>query len=732
MRIRVGKNIFFKITVNRLNDEPEDFTDARNVKLTINRKYSSYQVSPPLTIHDNIIEFEFVGGGNATSGQYEVHLYYEKLNEASVTGIDKFYLDFCNAFILVDLTCKEDAGFESESPSINLKGIIERNRDGKDGVTPRIDPETKRWMIGIEDTGIVAEGKDGLTPSIGENGNWWIGDVDTGKPSRGKAFEYSDFTPEEIKELQKPASDMINALDTLDKAVTANEQQRINNENTRVSSENARKESESLRKSAEDTRASNEEARKKAETGRASAEDNRVKAEQSRVESESNRVKAENTRVEKEIERQTAENTRDTNEQSRKESETNRVKAEEGRVTEFNRLKAESETATSNATEQANYAKQQGDNVAGTVNEIKTAQSGLLSRVNDYMYDMSGLLGKLAVKGAVGADEKQVTDGSYYDVNGNLVPSTSGGYAYQKLTVDPSKVYELNILFTGGNVSTLVLFDENDNVIHNSPRVAVSGNFVFTGITSIGITFDKNNESKYVIRSFDIQDLTTVLNTQQGNRALYVAAGAVYNQNTGFYELNGLTDITEKQMREIYVQTNPTKRVTDLCSVLNASSIRTNFPFLNRGGYKNIDCHAAFANCTNLEVVAFGARDGDNFSPSRIHYAFINCIKLREIKSILNVTSLESYNNKFLNTFSACRALEKILILNLKDNISFSNSPLLSLESLQYLITNAANTSPITVTVHADVYDKIQDEGQVDWHALIETAAAKQITFATA
>ena len=609
MRIRVGKNIFFKLTVNRLNDEPEDFTDARNVRLTINRKYSSYQVSPPLTIRDNIIEFEFIGGGNATSGQYEVHLYYEKLNEASVTGIDKFYLDFCNAFILVDLTCKEDTGFESESPSINLKGIIERNRDGKDGVTPRIDPETKHWMIGIEDTGIVAEGKDGLTPSIGENGNWRIGDVDTGKPSRGKAFEYSDFTEEQIKELQEPARAMIDALDTLDKAVTANEQQRINNENARVTSENNRKESEILRKSAEDTRASNEEARETAETGRASAEDNRVKAEQSKVESESNRVKAETLRVEKENERQTAENTRDTNEQSRKEAETNRVKAEEGRVTEFNRLKSESETATQNATEQATYAKQQGDNVAGTVEEIKTAQDELTTSIND---------------------------------------------------------------------------------------------------------------------------LTTVLNTQQGNRALYVAAGAVYNQNTGFYELNGLTDITEEQMKVIYVQTNPTKRVTDLCSVLNASSIRTNFPFLNRGGYKNIDCYAAFANCTNLEVVAFGARDGDNFFPSRIHYAFINCIKLREIKSILNVTSLESYNNKFLNTFSACRALEKILILNLKDNISFSNSPLLSLESLQYLITNAANTSPITVTVHADVYDKIQDEGQVDWHALIETAAAKQITFATA
>lgn len=730
MRIRVGKNIFFKITVNRLNDEPEDFTDARNVKLTINRKYSSYQVSPPLTIRDNIIEFEFIGGGNATSGQYEVHLYYEKLNEASVTGIDKFYLDFCNAFILVDLTCKEDSGFESESPSINLKGIIERNRDGKDGVTPRIDPETKHWMIGIEDTGIVAEGKDGLTPSIGENGNWWIGDVDTGKPSRGKAFEYSDFTEEQIEELQEPARAMIEALDTLDKTVTANEKLRIENEVARVSRENDREESESLRKSAENTRVSNEEARKKAETGRTSAEDNRVKAEQSRVETENNRVKAENTRVEEENERQTAENTRNTNEQSRKEAETNRVTAEQGRVTEFNRLKSESETATQNATEQADYAKQQGDNVAGTVEEIKTAQSGLLARVNDYMYDMSGLLGKLAYRGegSLISDWNNAEHG-YLNSNGEFVANENNRVLYVNIDKDSVyRIYNKNL----GSAGILCLYDTNDELIKIVQTLPSDGYYTFVGVAKMGISIFLSSINNISITQYTIQDITTVLNTQQGNRALYVAAGAVYNQNTGFYELNGLTDITEEEMREIYIQTNPTKRVTDLCSVLNASSIRTNFPFLNRGGYKNIDCYAAFANCTNLEVVAFGARDGDNFFPSRIIYAFINCIKLRKIKSVLNVISLESYNNKFLNTFSACRALEKILILNLKDNISFSDSPLLSLESLQYLITNAANTSPITVTVHADVYAKIQDEGQVDWHALIETAAAKQITFATA
>lgn len=611
MRIRVGKNIFFKITVNRLNDEPEDFTDARNVRLTINRKYSSYQVSPPLTIHDNIIEFEFVGGGNATSGQYDVHLYYEKLNEASVTGIDKFYLDFCNAFILVDLTCKEDAGFESESPSINLKGIIERNRDGKDGVTPRIDPDTKRWMIGIEDTGIVAEGKDGLTPSIGENGNWWIGDVDTGKPSRGKAFEYSDFTPEEIKELQKPASDMINALDTLDKAVTANEQQRINNENTRVSSENTRKESESLRREAENTRASNEEARKKAETGRASAEDNRVKAEQSRVESESNRVKAETLRVEKENERQTAENTRDTNEQSRKEAETNRVKAEEGRVTEFNRLKSESETATQNATEQADYAKQQGDNVAGTVNEIKMAQEGLATNVND---------------------------------------------------------------------------------------------------------------------------LTTVLNTQQGNRALYVAAGAVYNEKTGFYELNGLTDITEEQMRTIYLQTHVMDKLQSFRGAFAGTNFRTNLGFnrsLMQTNARQIQFYDSFRENRSLEVLRISYKDTDvqrSVIVEHLGYAFYFCVKLKNIIGIIRLDR----SSGVTSAFDQCLKLQDVKLYGLLTNISFAYSPLISLESLQYLITNAANTSPITVTVHADVYAKIQDESNADWHALIETATAKQITFATA
>ena len=35
-------------------------------------------------------------------------------------------------------------------------------------------------------------GADGITPTIGDNGNWYLGDTDTNKPSRGKsAYSYA-------------------------------------------------------------------------------------------------------------------------------------------------------------------------------------------------------------------------------------------------------------------------------------------------------------------------------------------------------------------------------------------------------------------------------------------------------------------------------------------------------------------------------------------------------------
>lgn len=360
----------------------------------------------------------------------------------------------------------------------------------------------------------------------------------------------------------------------------------------------------------------------------------------------------------------------------------------------------------------------------------------ITTRLNNYMYDMSGLLGKLAVRDGTGTDEKNTQGDGYFNSNGILVQTSGAGFIYQKLEIDSSKIYRIRQM--AGNypiVSALVLFDGHDEIIsivpYNYPSASSDKYLVFAGVHSIGISFvGVDNNSR--LESFDIQDLTTVLNTSQGNRALYVAAGAVYNEQTGFYELNGLTDITEEQMRVIY-NSYIINLPNDATAFFSNFKGRTNIPFnINSGGW--ISSMVTIYMCANAlaEVFSVGssASNAYCFMINAVSM-FYNCRNLREIIGYLNLNSIFNVAN-VNNIFKNCVELRKVNINKLRVDISFADSAFISLESLQYLITNAANTSPITVTVHADVYNKIQDESQTDWHALIEAATAKQITFATA
>lgn len=351
----------------------------------------------------------------------------------------------------------------------------------------------------------------------------------------------------------------------------------------------------------------------------------------------------------------------------------------------------------------------------------------ITTRLNDYMYDVSGLLGKLAYRDGGGVDEKNMTLGKFFNSNGVLVDDSTGKLSYQYVNIDKSKCYKIKISNQGVGIYTLCLFDKNNNLL-KSILSSVDGYFIFTGVSKIGIS--GINNQNLIVQSFDIQDLTTILNTQQGNRALYVAAGAKYNEQTGFYELNGLTDITEEQMKTIYTQTHGAQRMHNRNNVFEgAGIIRTNLPFISYFGI-GLDgkFRCAFLNCAALEtacVTSYIAYAAD------VSYMFERCPKLKKIIGQLDIRNITS-NVNVTRMFYQCGLLEDVRISSLKVNISFAYSPLISLESLQYLITNAANTSPITVTVHADVYAKIQDETQTEWHALIASAQEKNITFATA
>ena len=355
----------------------------------------------------------------------------------------------------------------------------------------------------------------------------------------------------------------------------------------------------------------------------------------------------------------------------------------------------------------------------------------ITTRLNDYMYDVSGLLGKLAYRDGGGVDEKNMTLGKFFNSKGVLVDDPTGKLSYQYVNIDKSKCYKIKISNQGAGIYTLCLFDKNNNLL-KSILSSVDGYFIFTGVSKIGIS--GINNPNLIVQSYDIQDLTTVLNTQQGNRALYVAAGAVYNQNTGFYELNGLTDITEEEMKVIYVQTNGMDRLQSFIGSFAGGTFRTNLGFnrtRTQTNNRSVNFYDSFRDNKYLEVLRVSYQDTDvqrSLIIENFGFAFYFCVKLRKIIGIIRLDK----SSGVTSAFDQCLELQDVKLYGLLTNISFAYSPLISLESLQYLITNAANTSPITVTVHADVYAKIQDEGQVDWHALIETAAAKQITFATA
>lgn len=165
---------------------------------------------------------------------------------------------------------------------------------------------------------------------------------------KGEPFRYSDFTPEQLEDLRRPAQEAAEKATQTDKAIreaealrektetarqtaetqrTDSEKQRIADEDSRISVEADRQKAETARQTAEDARATAETARADAEKLRAQAETLRINAENSRVNAETDRANAEAVRVANETKRNRAEGERKANETARQTAETEREKA---------------------------------------------------------------------------------------------------------------------------------------------------------------------------------------------------------------------------------------------------------------------------------------------------------------------------------------------------------------------------------------------------------------------
>lgn len=192
----------------------------------------------------------------------------------------------------------------------------------------------------------------------------------------------------------------------------------------------------------------------------------------------------------------------------------------------------------------------------------------------------------------------------------------------------------------------------------------------------------------------------------------YEAAGATWNASTGYWALNEVTNITTSEMRNIYREAYLLATEGLLASWFNGSTQRTNICLCRWQASAPIN---TFGNCVNMEVVTLGVA-GYTATPTNLNYAFYPCRKLRKIITTINCKYVTSANS----TFSQCYVLEYVRLTNLKTSISFADSPLLTKESLLYMIDNCASGVSFTITLHPDVYEKCQEFGE--WFGEIEAA----------
>lgn len=186
--------------------------------------------------------------------------------------------------------------------------------------------------------------------------------------------------------------------------------------------------------------------------------------------------------------------------------------------------------------------------------------------------------------------------------------------------------------------------------------------------------------------------------------------GKTVVHKAGHWYLNGLGDITNDEIREIYY--------TSGNIILNYGSkydyfspyynIRTMFT-LNMGGLNwtgNLKIESTQFCHSMRKCIVYNAFHGNNngiiLEQGTMNNIFNGAVKL--IHSLTPITLKSKIDNNY--GLLSCSSIVTIKIKGVGDNLIIAKTPVLSMKSVLYMINNEAATSPITITLHADVYNK--------------------------
>lgn len=196
---------------------------------------------------------------------------------------------------------------------------------------------------------------------------------------------------------------------------------------------------------------------------------------------------------------------------------------------------------------------------------------------------------------------------------------------------------------------------------------------------------------------------------------LWKAAGCTIGEGASKYLCNGVAHTYEEAK---YLYHYGHAKHGSASNFYKSTIVKTNLP-MHFGNTEN--ARYVFANNKNLvrvDAYLLGPQIGCFAGCSALTYAKIYC-PAAESGSISDI-------------FKGCTALETLVVSKVfPRDFDLSDSPLLDLATMQGLVSKYDGSEAITIYVHPTVYGKLTDTANTQWYAVMTSAVAKQIAFAT-
>lgn len=223
---------------------------------------------------------------------------------------------------------------------------------------------------------------------------------------------------------------------------------------------------------------------------------------------------------------------------------------------------------------------------------------------------------------------------------------------------------------------------------------------ILTNDALINLVFPHAYDQELEWENIDIRPLYNGGLTPSGDpmHYMYETAGARWNADTKRWALDEIEDLTTDEVRLMYSKWN---KALFPFAYNDKDNIRTIFPFVgySSNGASNVLCNP------NLEIIP--PATGNNVIAGTLSSWFYGCSKLRKIKVVLDNI------NHFGVAFKGCSALEYVRIERLNKDVSFVDSPLLSNESILYMIEKSNATTLTTITLHPDALARAEADATI-------------------